>query len=75
MVLLCSIRGKKCENTKLMTIFGKCNPKLGSKTYGFCPPRAMAYGLLQTYGLWVANPCPPTLWTQKGMEFQGLWVI
>jgi len=34
------------KNIKFMTIFGRCNPKLGSKTYGFCPPRAMGYVLL-----------------------------
>ena len=43
-----------------MTIFGRCNPKLGSKAYGFCLPKVMGYELLRTYGLWVANPCPPT---------------
>jgi hypothetical protein len=41
------------ENTKFMTIFGRCNPKLGSKTYG----------------LWYVNPHPPTWWTQKGMGY------
>ena len=55
-----------------MTIFGRCNPKLGSKTYGFCPTKG--------YGLWViadlgGNTHPPTWWTQKDMGFQGLWVI
>ncbi|EDR00893.1 uncharacterized protein LACBIDRAFT_333751 [Laccaria bicolor S238N-H82] len=27
------------------------NPNLGSKTYGFCRPRAMGYGFSRTYGL------------------------
>ena len=59
---------KKVKNIKFYDIFGGCNPKLGSKTFGFCPPRAM---------VWVANPCPPTWWTQMSMGFQGLciWVI
>jgi len=48
---------------------------LDPETYGFCPLRAMGYGLSWTYGLWCENPCPPTRWTQKGMGFQGLWVI
>ena len=65
---------KKWKISNSMTIFGRYNPKLGFKTYGFCLPRAMGYGLLRTYGLWVAIPCPPTWWNQMSMGFQGLWV-
>ena len=39
------------KNSKFITIFGRCNPKLGSKTYGVLPRRGMGYGLLQIYGL------------------------
>ena len=38
----------------------RCNPKLGSKTYGILPGRGMGYGLLRTYGLWGAIPHPPS---------------
>ena len=48
---------------------------LDPETYGFCPPRGMGYGLSRTYGIWCANPRPPTWWTQNAMGFQGLWVI
>ena len=58
-----------------MTIFGKSNPKLGSKAYGILPGRGMDYGLLQNYGLWGAIPHPPRRWTQKFMGFQRLWVM
>ena len=72
MVDFCVASRKKVTNIKFYDIFGRNNPKLGSKTYGFCPPRAMGYGLLRTYGLWVAlNPRPPTRWTQNGMDFRG----
>ena len=33
----------------------------------------MGYGLLRLYGLWSTFPCEPTWWTQKGMEFKGVW--
>jgi hypothetical protein len=46
-----------------------------AKTYGFCVRRGMDYGLSRLYGLWYAFPCEPTWWTEKGMEFQGVWVI
>jgi len=70
------IRGKKSEkNTKFMTIFGKCNPKLGSKTYGFRHQRPMGYGLWLTYGLWYAFPCPPSWWTAGAMGYKRLWVM
>ena len=58
-----------------MSIFGRRNPKLGSKTYGILPGRGMGYGLLWTYGLWGAIPRPPKWWTQKCMGFQRLWVM
>ena len=35
----------------------------------------MDYGLSRLYGLWYAFPCEPTWWTEKGMGFQGVWVI
>jgi hypothetical protein len=35
----------------------------------------MGYWLLRTYGLWYANPRPPSWWTEKYMGFRGLWVI
>jgi len=35
----------------------------------------MGYWLLRTYGLWYANPRPPSWWTKKYMGFRGLWVI
>ena len=35
----------------------------------------MGYWLLRTYGLWCANPRPPSWWTKKYMGFRGLWVI
>ena len=52
-----------------MTIFGKCNPKLGSKIYGFCHQRPMSYGL------WYAFPHPPSQWTAGAMGYKRLWVI
>ena len=58
-----------------MSIFGRCNPKLGSKTYGILPGRGMGYGLLRTYGLWGEIPRPPRWWTQKCMGFRRLWVM
>jgi hypothetical protein len=45
------------------------------KTYGFCLPRGMGYGLLQTYGLWYAIPCEPSWWMDFAMGYKGLWVI
>jgi len=45
------------------------------KTYGFCPPRGMGYGLLLTYGLWYAIPCEPSWWMDFSMGYKGLWVI
>jgi hypothetical protein len=35
----------------------------------------MGYGVLQTYGLWVANPRLPSWWTDFAMEYWGLWVV
>jgi hypothetical protein len=46
-----------------------------AKTYGFCARRGMDYGLSRLYGLWYAFSCEPTWWTEKGMGFQGVWVI
>ena len=57
------------KNTKFMTIFGKCNPKLGSKIYGFCHQTPMGYGL------WYAFPHPPSRWTAGAMGYKRLWVI
>ena len=33
----------------------------------------MGYGLSRLYGLWSTFPCEPTRWTQKCMEFKGVW--
>jgi hypothetical protein len=46
-----------------------------AKTYGFWARKGMDYGLSWLYGLWYAFPCKPTWWTEKGMGFQGVWVI
>ena len=51
---------------KFMTIFGKCNPKLGSQTHGLCYQRSMGYGL------WYAFPCPPSWWTAGAMGYKRL---
>ena len=32
-----------------------------------------SYGLLWLYGLWSTFPCERTRWTQKCMEFKGVW--
>ena len=34
----------------------------------------MGYGLMQTYGLWYENSCPPSQWIAQGMSYEGLWV-
>ena len=47
--------------------------KSSPNTYGFCLQRGMGYGLLRLYGLWSSFPCEPTWWTQKRMEFKGVW--
>jgi hypothetical protein len=46
-----------------------------AKTYGFWLRSGMGYGLLWTYGLWCANPRPPSWWIRKAMGYKGLWVI
>jgi len=35
----------------------------------------MGYGLLQTYGFFHRNTCPPSWWTRKSMGCKRLWVI
>ena len=54
-----------------MTIFGRYNPKLGSKTYGFCLPRAMGYGLQIP-----AHQLDGTkgVWDFRGYGLLGAWV-
>ena len=47
--------------------------KSSPNTYGFCLQRGMGYGLLRLYGLWSTFPCEPSRWTQKRMEFKGVW--
>ena len=47
--------------------------KSSPNTYGFLAQRGMGYGLLRLYGLWSTFPCEPTRWTQKHMEFKGVW--
>ena len=41
----------------------------------FFNEKAMGYGVLESYGLWVENPCEPTRWIEKAMGYWGLWVI
>jgi hypothetical protein len=43
--------------------------------YGVFCQKGMGYGVLRTYGLWVANPREPSWWTRKVMGFGSLWVI
>ena len=38
--------------------------------YGFSQPK-----LSMGYGLWSGNPCKPTREIQKGMAYEGVWVI
>jgi len=43
--------------------------------YGFYLKGGMEYGLSQFYGLWDANPCEPSWWTDTAMGYNRLWVI
>ena len=45
------------------------------ENYGFLSQKGMGYGVLQVYGFWVRNYCPPTRWTENCMGFRRLWVI
>ena len=60
---------KKVKNSKFMTIFGRSNPMLGSKTYRILARRGMCYGF------WGAIPCPLRWWTQKCVGSWRLWVM
>ena len=62
-------------NTSLYSPGNAANIVPYYQNYRFFLQKGMGYGLLKTYGLWYANPRPPSWWTEKVMGFQGLWVI